>query len=205
MSDMKKIIIRKKEETAKAIESLRSGMPVIFPTETVYGIGALASNEKAIVNLYKLKKRDFSKPLALYFHDYSEILPYVKEVSMSARRLAEKYLPGPLTIILKASPCVNSIIRAGKDTVAIRIPDDELTLSLLKDLGEPLAGTSANISGRKSAADYETANEYFPEGIGAVLDSGPSPLKTESTLIDCSGSKIIIIRQGALELNTEII
>ncbi len=198
---MANIIIRNKKDIPAVVSIIESGLPIIFPTETVYGIGVISSNTDAIKSLYNLKKRDTNKPFSLYFPDIDRAKQYIEAISDYTMMLMKDYLPGPLTLIVKANTLVNPIIKGKNNSVAIRIPDEMLTLELLKRLKEPLAGTSANISGERSAINAFQALQSFPEDIAAVIDAGQSKLKQESTIVDCTGVKPVIIRQGALAID----
>ena len=198
---MANIIIRNKKDILAVVSIIESGLPIIFPTETVYGIGVISSNTDAIKSLYNLKKRDTNKPFSLYFPDIDRAKQYIEAISDYTMMLMKDYLPGPLTLIVKANTLVNPIIKGKNNSVAIRIPDEMLTLELLKRLKEPLAGTSANISGERSAINAFQALQSFPEDIAAVIDAGQSKLKQESTIVDCTGVKPVIIRQGALAID----
>lgn len=193
-------IVRLKEDIPKAVQVLKDGLPVIFPTDTVYGIGVIASNNSAIEDLYNLKKRPKDKPFALYFPNFTKVYSYIEFIPDYAKDLAEQYLPGALTMIFNSSLDLPILLVSSSNKIAIRIPDEELTLELLKQLNEPIAGTSANISGEKSALDAISAKNYFPKGIGAIIDGGSSKLKQESTIVDCSGPEPVIIRKGAIQI-----
>ena len=185
-------------DIAEAASALRSGGAVAVPTETVYGLCCRALDEKAVHNIYELKGRPEVKPLSLMVGSFDWAERYCSAVPEAARRLAEKYLPGPLTIILPSKDCVPEIVRAGGKTIGIRCPDHPLTLELLRALDEPLAGPSANPSGAPSPKNAQAVLAYFDGKIEGVLDGGECGVGVESTIIDMSRTPYRILRLGAL-------
>ena len=182
----------------KAAEIIRNGGLVAVPTETVYGLAGSGLNEKAVNNIYEVKGRPAIKPLSLMVPDAGAMEKYCLEVPEQAKVLAEKFWPGPLTIVLKAKEHIPSIVLAGGDTVGLRCPDHPLTLELLKECALPLAAPSANPSGAESPKNAETVMEYFDSKIEAVIDGGPCGIGLESTIIDMTKAPYKILRQGAL-------
>lgn len=195
---MKTKIIQNKSEMHIASAAIRDGGFVAVPTETVYGLCVNGLDEKAVESLYEIKGRPEVKPLSLMVADSSAMDEYCEAVPEAARYLAEQFWPGPLTIVLKAKDCVPAIVRAGGETVGLRCPDHDLTLSLLRDCALPLAGPSANPSGQPSPKTLETVLGYFDGQIDAALDGGECRVGTESTLLDMSRTPYRILRQGAL-------
>lgn len=181
-----------------ASEAIRAGGFAAVPTETVYGLCVNALDERAVQALYEIKGRPEVKPLALMVPGAEAMDRYCEDIPDAARYLAEKFWPGPLTIVLKAKDCVPAIVRAGGATVGLRCPDHPLTLSLLRDCALPLAGPSANPSGLPSPKNAETVLGYFGGQIETVLDGGECRVGTESTLLDMSAAPYRILRQGAL-------
>ncbi|MBM2814315.1 MAG: translation factor Sua5 [Ignavibacteria bacterium] len=196
------IIPEKKYKTAlqQSAAILKSGGIIAFPTDTVYGIGCIASNKKSINRIYELKNRKYDKPLALYFSDISSINDYVTEIPDPFYLLAEIYLPGALTIILKAKDEITSLINSKNGTVAVRIPAQAFLLDLIRELGEPIAGTSANLSSKPAALNLQEAKDYFDGAIEGIIDGGEAQLGMESTIVDLSSGKINILREGAISL-----
>jgi len=191
-------IIRNEVELHTASEALKAGGFAAVPTETVYGLCVNGLDERAVQALYEIKGRPEVKPLALMVPGAEAMDRYCENVPEAARYLAEQFWPGPLTIVLQAKSCVPSIVRAGGETVGLRCPDHPLTLALLRDCALPLAGPSANPSGRPSPKNAETVLGYFGGQIEAVLDGGECRVGTESTLLDMSRTPYRILRQGAL-------
>ncbi len=181
-----------------AVELLEKGELVAVPTETVYGLCCDGLNENAVREIYEQKGRPEVKPLSLMINSFSEAEKYCDNIPKSAYFLAEKYLPGPLTIVLKSKPIVPEIVRAGGETVGLRCPNHELTLKLLEKLKKPLAGPSANPSGEESPKSAQRVFEYFSGKISGIVDGGECTVGTESTLIDMSKTPYKILREGAL-------
>ncbi len=176
-------------------EILENGGLVVFPTETVYGIGVDGLNPKAIEALYKRKQRTFDKPLLMHISGI-EMAEKIAELDDKARALIKKFTPGPLTLVVKRKSCVPDIAVSGGDTVGLRFPSNQEFLMLSKEFGRPIAATSANISGNKSAI---TAEELTPVlGIAdAVLNGGECELGLESTILSLVGEKPKILRLGS--------
>ena len=176
----------------------RGGGLVAVPTETVYGLAGNGLDEKAVAEIYEVKGRPEVKPLSLMVHDAASMERYCENVPPQAYTLAKKFWPGPLTIVMKAKPCVPEIVRAGGETVGLRCPDHPLTLELLEKSGVPFAAPSANPSGEPSPKNADSVLKYFDGKIDAVLDGGECGIGCESTLIDLSRTPYRILRQGAL-------
>ena len=171
---------------------------VAVPTETVYGLAGNGLDEKAVAEIYEVKGRPEVKPLSLMVHDAASMERYCENVPPQTYTLAKKFWPGPLTIVMKAKPCVPEIVRAGGETVGLRCPDHPLTLELLEKSGVPFAAPSANPSGEPSPKNADSVLKYFDGKIDAVLDGGECGIGCESTLIDLSRTPYRILRQGAL-------
>ncbi len=186
------------QDIKKAAELIKSGELVAVPTETVYGLAGNGLDENAVNDIYEVKDRPAIKPLSLMVPDSSSFEKYCEDVPEAARVLAEKYWPGPLTIVLKAKKCIPSVVLAGGNTVGLRCPDHPMTLALLKECGLPLAAPSANPSGVESPKTAETVKAYFDGKIAGIIDGGPCGIGLESTIIDLSKVPYRILRQGAL-------
>ena len=190
------------ENTEEAAGIIRRGGLVAVPTETVYGLAGNGLNESAVREIYEVKGRPAIKPLSLMVPDESAMEQYCEDVPRQAHALAQKFWPGPLTIVLKAKKAIPSIVLAGGETVGLRCPDHPLTLSLLRQCGLPLAAPSANPSGEASPKTAEQVLSYFDGKIDAVIDGGPCGVGRESTLIDLSRAPYRILREGALPPET---
>ena len=184
--------------TDELVEIMRGGGLVAVPTETVYGLAGNGLDEKAVAEIYEVKGRPEVKPLSLMVHDAASMERYCESVPPQAYTLAKRFWPGPLTIVMKAKPCVPEIVRAGGETVGLRCPDHPLTLELLEKSGVPFAAPSANPSGEPSPKNADSVLKYFDGKIDAVLDGGECGIGCESTLIDLSRTPYRILRQGAL-------
>ena len=184
--------------TDELVGIMRGGGLIAVPTETVYGLAGTGLDEKAVAEIYEVKGRPEVKPLSLMVHDAASMERYCENVPPQAYTLAKKFWPGPLTIVMKAKPCVPEIVRAGGETVGLRCPDHPLTLELLEKSGVPFAAPSANPSGEPSPKNADSVLKYFDGKIDAVLDGGECGIGCESTLIDLSRTPYRILRQGAL-------
>ncbi len=181
-----------------ASDVIRNGGLVAVPTETVYGLAGNGLDAEAVRQIYEVKGRPTVKPLSLMVPDAAALERYGTDVPEQAELLADKFWPGPLTIVVKARPQIPAIVLAGGKTVGLRCPDHPLTLKLLRTCGLPLAAPSANPSGRPSPKTAQQVLDYFDGLIDCVIDGGPCGIGTESTIIDMSVSPYRILRQGAL-------
>ncbi|MBP3483693.1 MAG: threonylcarbamoyl-AMP synthase [Oscillospiraceae bacterium] len=190
-----KIITEKLSEAAKLIAA---GELVAVPTETVYGLAGNGLDAAAVEKIYEVKGRPEVKPVSLMVPGAAAMTKYCECVPKQAKYLAEKFWPGPLTIVLKAKDTVPESVRAGGETVALRCPDHPMTLELLKKAKLPLAAPSANPSGAESPKTARQVMDYFNGKIAAVIDGGQCGIGTESTIIDMSAAPYKILRRGAL-------
>ena len=197
-SIMKTKVLSTREELTAAASMLRAGELVAVPTETVYGLAGNGLDERAVEAIYEVKGRPQVKPLSLMVPDAQAMERYCEAVPPQAKTLADRFWPGPLTIVLKARDAVPAIVRAGGETVGLRCPDHPLTLELLRQAGIPFAAPSANPSGQPSPKTAEQVRRYFDGEIAAVVDGGPCGLGVESTLLDMSRTPYRVLRQGAL-------
>lgn len=184
--------------TPAIVEILKHGGLVSVPTETVYGLAGSALDESAVQKIYEVKGRPEVKALSVMISGAKDMERYCRSVPSDAVFLAEKYWPGPLTIVLKAKDTIPEIVRAGGDTLGLRCPDHPLTLELLSKSELPLAAPSANPSGASSPRNAAKVMEYFEGSIEAVLDGGECTIGIESTILDMSQKPYRILREGAL-------
>ena len=175
---------------------LETGGAVILPTETVYGLFAKALDEQAVEHVYALKRRPRDKAMNLNVGDFETILTYSKDQPPYLKKLYDQYLPGPLTIILKANDSVPAWINSGLSTIGFRLPNHPKTLELIKKTG-PLIGPSANISGQESGKVFLQIQQQFSEMVSGFEDDN-SLTGLDSTILDLSGEKARILRQGAI-------
>ena len=186
------------ENLDAAAELLRNGELVAVPTETVYGLAGNGLDERAVEAIYEVKGRPAIKPLSLMVPDCSAMENYCEDVPEQAQFLAQRFWPGPLTIVLRAKALVPEIVRAGGETVGLRCPDHPMTLTLLRKAQIPFAAPSANPSGEPSPKTAEEVRRYFDGTIAAIVDGGPCGLGKESTLLDMAHTPYRVLRQGAL-------
>ena len=185
-------------EVRRAAEILRAGGLVAFPTETVYGLGADASSEKAVARLYAVKGRPADHPVILHFDSMERALAFVREVPDEARTLAEKFWPGPLTLILERSEKAKDFVTGGQPSVGIRVPSHPVAQELLKAFGGGVAAPSANRFGRVSPTTAAHVREDLGADVDLVLDGGPTQVGIESTIVDLSGNGVSILRPGRI-------
>lgn len=185
---------------ARAADLLRAGQLVAFPTETVYGLGALISTEQAIRSIFAVKGRPSDNPLIAHIAHIDQWEMLACAAPASFFRLAEALFPGPLTLIVKRSPAVSPLVSAGLDTIAIRCPAHPLAQELIHKAGEPLVAPSANRSGFPSSTTAQHVLSDFRGSIPAVIDGGPCSLGLESTVVDLvSFATPTLLRPGALK------
>jgi L-threonylcarbamoyladenylate synthase len=186
-----------------AVTILRSGGLVAFPTETVYGLGADASNPAAVRKLYEAKGRPADHPVIVHVADAVQVANWAAEIPEGARKLARKFWPGPLTLILKRARKVSGMVTGGQDTVALRVPSHPVAQQLLRRFGGGIAAPSANRFGRVSATTAEHVRKEFGAAVECVLDGGAADVGLESTIVDLSGTAPRLLRPGwitALEI-----
>ena len=182
----------------EAAEIIKTGGLVAVPTETVYGLAGNGLDEEAVKQIYEVKGRPQVKPLSLMVPGAEAMEQYCEDVPQGARLLAQRFWPGPLTIVLKAKDHIPSIVLAGGDTVGLRCPDHPMTLELLKKAGVPFAAPSANPSGEESPKTAQKVWDYFSGRIEGIIDGGECGIGRESTIISMVQKPYRILRQGAL-------
>ena len=180
----------------QAAKYIRAGELVAFPTETVYGLGADATNSEAVAKIFEAKGRPADNPLIVHVADVEQIEEYVAHVSADARRLIQAFMPGPLTIVLPSDQKIADNVTAGLETVAIRIPNHEAAQELIQKANRPIAAPSANISGKPSPTSALHVFQDLNGKIPAILDGGTTGVGLESTVVDCTGEKVTVIRPG---------
>jgi len=190
------------EHLKEAVEAVKSSGLVIYPTDTVYGLGADPYAERAVIKVFKLKRRELRKPLPVLTSSPAKARKLVK-FNEVAEVLAERFWPGPLTLILPLKDKkIPSCVHAGSGKLGIRVPNHEIALRLTEGVGGYLVGTSANISGAPPPTTLEEALSYFKDAGEDVvaIDGGPTPLKAPSTVIDLTDVKPKIVREGSLSV-----
>ncbi|MBQ7535131.1 MAG: threonylcarbamoyl-AMP synthase [Stomatobaculum sp.] len=188
----------REELLLEAARILREGGLVAFPTETVYGLGGNALDAEASRKIYAAKGRPSDNPLIVHIACMEELAPLVEEISESAKRLADAYWPGPMTLILKKSGMIPPETSGGLDTVAIRMPADPVAGALIRLAGVPVAAPSANTSGKPSPTTAEHVIEDMDGRVEVILDGGPVQVGVESTIVDLSGEHPVLLRPGAV-------
>ena len=181
-----------------APDVILAGGVVAVPTETVYGLAANALDSRAVERVFEAKGRPENKPVSIFVPDMSAAEHFCQDIPDEAYALAEKFWPGPLTMILIKRDNVPDVITAGGDTVGVRCPDNALTLELMDKARVPITGTSANISGQPDARDFQKVLEYFDGIIECAIDGGDSLGGVPSTVVDMTGGSPRILRQGGI-------
>ncbi len=185
---------------AKAIMVLRAGGVILYPTDTLYGLGVDTFNEEALLKLYAIKGRSEEKPVHSIVADL-EMAERYADVSAAARKLAERFLPGPLTLLLQKKDSVPDFALRGSDLFGIRIPENEFCLALARAFDAPYTTTSANKSGLKPERNVDAILEQLGEAgnsIDLIIDAGELPERAPSSVVEARGEKAILVREGAI-------
>jgi len=186
------------ELLSEALEALRSGEVIVFPTETFYGLGADALNEAAVRRVASLKGRDAENPIPLIISDMEMLKNITTEIPPLAKRLMGHFWPGPLTLVLPAKKGIPTLLMNRGGGVGVRISSHPVASALVKDLGCPLTATSANLSGKGPARTIEEARSYFSRQVGIFLDGGRLEGKKGSTVATIHRDQLKIIRDGEI-------
>lgn len=185
----------------EAIELIKKGELVAFPTETVYGLGADATNDDAIKKIFQVKGRPSDNPLIVHVANIEQISQYAKEIPIYVEKLLRKFSPGPITYVLKNKGVIAPSVIAGLETIAIRIPSNPIAHELIKLSRLPIAAPSANISGKPSPTTAPHVIEDMDGKIAGIIDGGATDEGIESTVIDCTGDKPIVLRLGGVSID----
>ncbi|MBE0480300.1 MAG: threonylcarbamoyl-AMP synthase [Dehalococcoidia bacterium] len=186
------------QQIEHALDILGESGIIAYPTDTVYGLGSDPYDERAVMRVFQAKRRPHHLPLPLLIADISQFYDVALHVPEPALRLARAFLPEGLTLVLKKSARVPDIVTAGGDTVAIRIPDHPVPLALVRGLGKPIIGTSANISGKPSPLTAGEVSEQLGSEVDFIIDGGRAPGGVESTVIDLTTPSPTLVRRGAI-------
>lgn len=199
---IKEIDVNKPDKDLIAVfaSMLASGKTVIFPTETVYGLGANALDEEAAAKIYQAKGRPSDNPLLVHVADKEDVYDLVENIDDRAKLLMDKFWPGPLTIVFKKKAIIPDRTSGGLDTVAIRMPSDQVARDLIRQAGVPIAAPSANISGRPSPTKPEHIIRDMDGRVDGILVGGPCDYGVESTIIDLSEDLAMVLRPGSITL-----
>jgi L-threonylcarbamoyladenylate synthase len=182
-----------------AVDVLKSGGIIAYPTETFYGLGARIDREASLQRLYEIKQRPREKAMPLIIGHEEQLSLIAAEINSSAIKLMERFWPGPLTMLFPAKKHLSEFITAGTNKVAVRIPGESFALQLAKYSRFPFTATSANPSGMPPAQDAETVIRYFGYKIELIIDCGPAPGGLPSTIVDVTTEETIILREGAVK------
>jgi L-threonylcarbamoyladenylate synthase len=177
---------------------LKEGLPIVFPTETVYGLGAPLFNEKAVSEIYRLKGRPSDNPLIAHVKDLAMAESLAENLPEDFYLLAEKFMPGPLTIVVQKKADISTIATAGLNTIAIRIPSHETARKLLTLFNEPLVAASANLSGKPSATCVSHVLEDFSNTLSCIIEGDFSPIGIESTVVQITDNLVTLLRPGII-------
>ena len=197
---MKTLIVEKIDEKSLSAlgQIIKNDGIVAFPTETVYGLGTSAYSENAVKKIYEAKGRPSDNPLIVHLADSADILKVAREIPEDAKKLIEKFAPGPFTLILKKQPNIPNIVTAGLDTVGVRIPENPIARAFIKAAGVPIAAPSANISGKPSPTKAQHVIADLNGKVDAIIAGGDSKVGVESTIIDVTGEIPTILRPGGI-------
>lgn len=188
-----------KEKYQQAVDMLKAGEVVAFPTETVYGLGAAATDEKAVAKIFEAKGRPSDNPLIVHIGTKEEVAHYAKHISEQAKKLMDAFWPGPLTLVFEQIPdIIAANVTPGVTTVGVRMPDHPVALGLLRTLKLPLAAPSANRSGKPSPTEAKHVEKDLEGRIPLILDGGQTGVGLESTVIDMTTVPPVILRPGGV-------
>jgi L-threonylcarbamoyladenylate synthase len=186
----------------RAVEILANGGILAYPTETFYGLGADATNQKAIEKIFAVKGRDFKNPISLIIGQPEDIYPLVKDIPESARKLMAAFWPGALTIVFLAANNVSQLLTAGSGKIGLRVSSHPIARGIVQKLKRPLTATSANLSGSPECSRASEVAEQIGDIIDAIVDLGSTPGIVGSTIIDITCDPPVILREGAISRQT---
>lgn len=201
MPEQRKVLLSATDENVRyAVDVLRAGGLVAFPTETVYGLGADALDAAAVLKIFEAKHRPTFDPLILHAESAARAFEVCSEVPDLARTLAERFWPGPLTLVLPKTSNVPDVATSGLPTVAVRVPSHPVAQALLQGLGRPIAAPSANVFGYTSPTTARAVMDDLGQRVDVVLDDGPCPIGVESTVLRIEGKRAFLLRPGGVTL-----
>ena len=182
----------------QAAEIIAAGGIVAYPTETFYGLGADATNEKAIENIFAVKGRNFKNPISLIIGQADDINPLVQDVPQTAKKLMAALWPGALTIVFSAADIVSPLLTAGSGKIGLRVSSHPIAMGIVQKLKRPLTATSANLSGAPECTRASEVAEQIGDKIDAIIDLGDTPGTAGSTIVDVTCRPPVILREGAI-------
>lgn len=193
---MSKLDVQVVSRIDRAIEILKSGGIVAYPTDTVYGVGADAFNIEAVGKIFEVKKRPRGMPLPVLIADAAQVAMVASSVSECAQLLMRHFWPGGLTLVLPRLSSLPGVVTADGDTVAVRVPNHIVPLTIIRRLGKPIIGTSANVSNKPSPMTAEEVAQQLGDKVDLIIDMGRCPGGIESTVVDVTGGVPVILRRG---------
>jgi len=196
---MKIVNAKRKRAVTEAARVILDGGVIIYPTETIYGLGANALEPKIVERVYDIKERRKSNPILVLIPDRSSLDELTLEVSDVAEKLMDKFWPGPLTIVFKAAPVVSQILTASSGKIGVRLSSDEFCRELLSICKIPITSTSANLSGEPNPNSASMINRKVQEAVDLIVDAGTLASQTPSTVVDITKGKVELVREGAIE------
>jgi L-threonylcarbamoyladenylate synthase len=188
----------------KAVEILKTGGVVAFPTETFYGLAADATNEKAVDRIFEIKGRSFKNPIALIISRADDLNHITDHIPEEAKKFMAAFWPGPLTLVFMASPSVSPLLTAGTGRIGARISSHPIAQALAAQLGRPITATSANLSGGEECVTAQDVLSQIGPRLDSLIDGGPSPGGSGSTFLDITADPPILLREGAITKATLI-
>ena len=188
----------RKGEIAEAVDHLANGGVVVLPTDTLYGLGADCFNEAALKRVYAIKGRRGDLALPVLIAGWEQLKMVTKDMPQWAAVLAQRFWPGPLTLVLPKTSQVSPLVTGGRETVAVRMPDHPVPLVLTGRLGRPITGTSANLSGEPDPVSVEGLEVQLGDLVDQIIRSGPTPKGMQSTVVDVTSSRPVLLREGAI-------
>ena len=202
MANVLRIDFEQLNTSSKAIKDiqsvLNSGGVIAFPTDTFYGLGADPFNLNALSKVFRIKQRPLNKPLLVLIHSLDQLADLTQEVTDNARKLMERFWPGPLTLIFKAAPGLPDALTAGTGTIGIRLPGHPFTRRFLETLGRPLTAPSANLSNAEEPKTAQQVASTLEDKLDLIVDGGSTPGGKSSTVLDTTTNPATLIREGAL-------
>jgi L-threonylcarbamoyladenylate synthase len=186
------------KEVHRAVRYLKSGGVITFPTDTLYGLGADVFNEAALQRVFAIKGRPRGLALPVLVDGWERVAVVAAEPSQMAERLARQFWPGPLTLVLLRSPDLSDLVTGGGDTVAVRQPNHWVPQGLVTGLGHPITGTSANRNGQRDLLTVDEIRSNLGARVDYIIDCGPAPQGTPSTVVDVTDGKPKLLREGAI-------
>ena len=187
-------------ELDRAFAALDNGGVVVFPTDTLYGLGVDVFSLPALQRIFTIKGRPAELALPVLVAGLDQVESVALPMSNQAQELAERFWPGPLTLVMRRSPKLPDLVTGGADTVAVRMPAHRIPLALARRLGRPITGTSANLSGQPDLMDLDSIENQLGDLVDCIIRSGPPPEGTGSTVVDITSNEPRLLREGAISL-----